>query len=94
VRREDAREYVKLMEEIALPDYRGTPGNIGAWCLHRDLDDRTEIVMLTFWEDMDAIRRFAGDGETVAKYYDFDTDYLIDMPEEALHFSAIGPSAD
>jgi hypothetical protein len=31
--------------------------------------------MLTFWDDTDAIKRFAGDDFSLAKYYDFDSDY-------------------
>lgn len=90
VKPEKAQTYIELMETVALPDYKGTPGNLGAWCLHRDMGSKTEIVMLTFWESMDAIKRFAGDGETTAKYYDFDKDYLIEMPENSVHFGVRG----
>lgn len=30
-----AAAYLDLMRKVALPDYRATPGNRGAWCLHR-----------------------------------------------------------
>jgi hypothetical protein len=30
-----AEEYLGLMRDVALPDYRSTAGNLGAWCLHR-----------------------------------------------------------
>ena len=90
VKPEDAAFYIELMEKVALPDYGRIEGNLGAWCLARDDGDRTEIVMLTFWRDMDAIRRFAGPDATTAKYYDFDADYLISRPKEAVHFTAIG----
>jgi hypothetical protein len=65
-------EYLDLMRRIALPDYLATRGNRGAWCLYRTEADVTHFEMLTFWEDTDAIRRFAGDDYNMAKYYDFD----------------------
>jgi hypothetical protein len=42
--------------------------------------------MLTFWEDTDAIKRFAGDDYTMAKYYDFDYGYLIEMEAHVRHY--------
>jgi hypothetical protein len=35
--------------------------------------------MITFWESEEAIRAFAGDDINVAKYYDFDKDFLLEL---------------
>jgi hypothetical protein len=56
-----ADEYLTLMRTVALPEYRSTPGNRGAWCLRRVEGEIVHFDMLTFWDDVDAIRRFAGD---------------------------------
>jgi hypothetical protein len=79
-------EYRDLMRRIALPEYLATRGNRGAWCLYRMEADVTHIEMLTFWEDTDAIKRFAGDDYSMAKYYDFDCDYLIEMEARVRHY--------
>jgi hypothetical protein len=84
-----AEEYLRLMREVALPDYRGTPGNRGAWCLSRVEGDVTHVEMLTLWDDVDAIRRFAGDDVAVAKYYDFDDDFLLEKERHVQHFAVI-----
>jgi len=42
--------------------------------------------MLTFWEDEESIKRFAGEDYTKAKYYDFDPDYLIEMEPLDQHY--------
>ncbi len=81
-----ADEYLKLMQTIALPEYRATRGNRGAWCLHRSEGDVIHFEMLTFWDDSDAIKRFAGDDCSLAKYYDFDSDYLIEMEARVRHY--------
>jgi hypothetical protein len=62
-----ANEYLDLMRRIALPEYLATRGNRGAWCLHRTEADVTHFEMLTFWDDTDAIKRFAGDDFRMAK---------------------------
>ena len=45
--------------------------------------------MFTLWDDLDAIRRFAGDELTRAKYYDFDPDFLLELEPEVTHFEVI-----
>jgi hypothetical protein len=84
-----AEEYLKLSRDVGLADYRSTEGNRGAWCLHRREGDVVHVEMFTLWDDLDAIRRFAGAGLTKAKYYDFDPDLLLKMEPEVLHFEVI-----
>ncbi len=89
-----AAAYLDLMRDVAIPDYRKTPGNLGAWALSRpDEEHGGEVVhieMLTFWTSLDAIRAFAGDEVDKAKYYAFDADYLLEMEPTVRHYEAIG----
>ena len=87
---EKAEAYLRLMREVALPDYRSVAGNRGAWCLHRKEGDVVHVEMFTLWEDVAAIRRFAGDDVDTAKYYDFDDQYLLEKEPRVLHFSVEG----
>jgi hypothetical protein len=84
-----ANDYLEKMRTVGLVDYRSTSGNLGAWCLHRKEGDVVHFEMLTFWADEGAIRRFAGSEMTKAKYYDFDSDFLIEMEPEALHYEVV-----
>lgn len=84
-----ADEYLKLTREVGLADYRRTPGNIAAWCLHRPEGDVIHVETFTFWESEEAIRRFAGDDLLKAKYYGFDPDFLLELEPEVLHFEVI-----
>jgi hypothetical protein len=45
--------------------------------------------MFTLWEDLDSIRRFAGEDLVKAKYYAFDADYLLELEPEVVHFNVI-----
>jgi heme-degrading monooxygenase HmoA len=81
-----ADEYLQLMRSIAIPDYRSTPGNQGAYALRRIEGDVAHFLMVTFWESEDAIRGFAGDDFSVAKYYDFDKNFLLEMEPTSAHY--------
>ena len=82
-------EYLKLMKDVGLADYRSTPGNRGAWCLHRSEGEVVHVEMFTLWDDEAAVRRFAGDDMLKAKYYDFDPDYLLELEPEVVQFEVI-----
>ena len=84
-----AEEYLRLMEQVGLPDYRSTGGNRGAWCMHRREGDVVHVEMFTFWDDFEAIGCFAGDDLTKAKYYDFDSSFLLELETEVTHFDVI-----
>jgi heme-degrading monooxygenase HmoA len=83
-----AEAYVDYLDATGLSEYKETPGNLGAYCLMRDLGDgRTEVQALSFWESMDAVKRFAGDDPERAVYYPEDDDYLVGERETTvLHF--------
>ena len=84
-----AEEYLRLMAEVGLPDYRLTEGNVAAWCLHRREGEIVHVEMMTLWENEGAIRRFAGEDLLKAKYYDFDPEFLLELEPEVLHFEVI-----
>ena len=90
VRTEDRAAYVEYIERTGMAEYRGTPGNRGAWMLARDLGDgRTEIVTLSFWASRDAIRGFAGDDIERAVFYPEDERYLVDRETTVTHFEVV-----
>ena len=79
-------EYLNLMRTVAIPDYRSVPGNKGAYALRRIEGDTAHFLMLTFWESEDAVRAFAGDDISVAKYYDFDKSFLLELESSSTHY--------
>jgi len=81
-----AEAYLAHMRTVAIPDYQSTSGNLGAWCLHRAEGDIVHFQMLSFWPDIEAIKRFAGQDYEIAKYYDFDRDFLIELEPGVTHY--------
>ena len=94
VRTELIDEYVDIVERTGLSEYRATQGNRGAQLLTRDLGGgRTELVTLSWWDDLDSIRAFAGEDVEVAKYYPEDEPYLLDREEKVAHFEVAPPAS-
>ena len=87
VRTERIDEYVEIVERTGMAGYRATAGNRGAQLLMRDLGGgRTELITLSWWSDLDAIRAFAGSDIEVAKYYPEDDEFLLDRETTVAHF--------
>jgi hypothetical protein len=67
-----------------LAEYRATHGILGALIAARDLDDeRAEVITLSWWPSMDAIRGIAGNDVERAVYYPQDNRYLLTKPEKS-----------
>lgn len=98
VRAEDADEYAEYMRGTGLAGYRSTPGNRGAWMLRRDLGDRTEFVMFTLWDSLDAVKAFAGEDYERAVFYPEDERFLIERDLTSTHYDVSdapkAPNAD
>lgn len=82
--------YIELMKTVAIPDYRGTHGNLGAFCLHRRIGDVVDVTMLSWWRDRAAIEAFAGRDITAARYYPFDAEFLLEKEPHVTHYEAFG----
>jgi heme-degrading monooxygenase HmoA len=86
VRRDDGDAYAAYMRDTGVADYEQTPGNRGVFMLRRDVDDRTEFVMLTLWDSLDAVKAFAGEDYETAVFYPEDDRFLVGRDLTASHY--------
>lgn len=86
----DAAAYREYVERTGIPDYRATPGNRGAWLLSRIEGDVAHFLTLSYWDDLDAVRRFAGEVVEKARYYKKDAKYLLEFEPEVTHYEVCG----
>ncbi len=86
VRRDDGDAYARYMQDTGIAGYAGTLGNRGVHMLRRDVGDRTEFVMYTLWESMEAVEAFAGADPEVAVFYPEDDRFLIARDEHVTHY--------
>lgn len=81
-----ADAYLAFLERTGFSEYRATEGNRGVLGLRRVQDEVAEFTLITLWDSMDAIRRFAGDDPEQAKYYADDPQFLLEMPPRVEHY--------
>lgn len=87
VRSEDADAYARYMERTGVAGYAAVPGNRGVWMTRRDRPDgRTEFLMFTLWESLDAVRAFAGEDVETAVFYPEDDRFLVERERVATHW--------
>lgn len=56
-----APAYAAHLRTRVLPQLRALSGYAGASLLRRDADGETELIVVTRWQSLDAVRAFAGD---------------------------------
>ena len=89
VKTEDAEAYAAYIDETGMRHYAETPGNRGAWMLTREIGELTEFVTFSLWDSYDAIRAFAGDDYTVARFYPEDDRYLVERDTTCHHWDVV-----
>ena len=87
-----APAYRAFLNERAIPDYQSVAGNLRVYILERPEGEVTHFITMTFWENMAAIKGFAGDDVEVAKYYPEDKDFLLEFEPKVVHYEVVGQS--
>ncbi len=85
-READADAYLKYLDSTGGNTARGTAGNRGVQILRRIRDGRAEFVFISFWESLDAVRRFAGPDPERAVFYPEDERFLIEADPTVSHY--------
>ena len=83
---DDADAYVAYVEQTGIKGYQAISGNQGAWILRRSQGDRAEVLTLSFWDSLDAIREFAGEDVEQAVFYPDDDRYLVERELRVAHY--------
>jgi len=83
---EHAKIYTKIISERDMPDYKKTKGFIKLTFLKRVNKEFTYFKLITFWQDLEAIKNFTGINFKDAVAYEADKKYLIDFPGKVRHF--------
>ena len=56
-----ADEYQAYLDASGVSRIRATPGNLGVTVLRRNDGGKTEFLVMSLWESVDAIKKFAGE---------------------------------
>ncbi|MEO5563637.1 MAG: antibiotic biosynthesis monooxygenase [Chitinophagaceae bacterium] len=86
---EKTGDYHAFLNETGLKDYAAIQGNKGVFLLKKEEKDIAHFYTLTFWDNLDAIREFAGDDYEKARYYPEDKDFLLEFEPFVTHFDVL-----
>jgi heme-degrading monooxygenase HmoA len=86
---EDADRYQTHYRSDVATELRQVPGFRGARLLRRTDGDETEFISLTFFDDLDAIHRFAGGDVEVAIVADHARAVLVRFDERVRHYESV-----
>jgi len=82
--------YYEYLLQTGVPEYAATPGNKGVQVLRRTEERVTHFLLLTLWDSVAAIKRFAGEDYECAKYYAADDEFLLEREPRVQHFEVLG----
>jgi heme-degrading monooxygenase HmoA len=84
-----ADEYVDYLNKTGIGDYRATEGNLGVQLLRRFEGEQAHFLIITFWESVEAIKKFAGEDYEKARYYPEDQNFLLEFEEKVVHYEVV-----
>ena len=65
-KRERAKEYIAHLQTETFQQIAVIPGFVSAKILERDIQEGVEFLIITKWQDIDAIKQFAGSNIEIA----------------------------
>lgn len=81
--------YLEYLKKTGLSDYRKSEGNLGIQVLRKDVEQVTHFFLITFWDSVKSIKKFAGEEYTRARYYPDDEAYLLELEPFVDHFEVL-----
>ncbi len=76
-----ADEYAEFMKERAAPDYGSIDGLQKLYFLRRIDGDVAHFLLVTLWDSIESVKKFAGEHPEKAKYYPEDDSFLLEKDE-------------
>jgi heme-degrading monooxygenase HmoA len=84
-----ADEYQAYLDASGISRVRAAPGNLGVTVLRRNDGGKTEFLVLSIWESVDAIKKFAGEDYQKTVILPRDREYLIEVEPNVLHYEIL-----
>ena len=81
--------YTDHLKNHVLSTLREVDGYAGARLLERETDGGVEIVVITFWRSLDAVRKFAGDDIEKAVVSDEIVPLLLYYDQRVRHYDVV-----
>ncbi len=87
-----ADDYLAFLQEAAFKDYEAPGGNQGVYILRRFDCDVAHFMLISFWEDRDALIRYAGKDIDKPQYFPEDREFLLELEPSVAHYEVMAKS--
>lgn len=84
-----AKDYFEYLKSTGIKEAHTIKGNKGVMVLRRASEGHAEFLVISLWDSMDAVRKFAGDEIEASRYYPADTKYLLNLEPEVTHYDVL-----
>ena len=88
-KRGEANNYIRHLETETFPLIAAITGFVKASILRRSTADGVEFLIITIWESMDAIRKFAGDEPDKAVVPKVVKGMMLSWEERVRHYEVV-----
>jgi len=85
-RNEEAENYIAHLKSETFPQLALIPGFIAASILQRTTDDGIEFLIVTTWESLESIQKFAGQSAQLAVVPPAVQAMMVDYDKEVVHY--------
>ena len=82
----DAEVYRNYVISTGVKGLTSTRGNLGVQIWQKTEGDFTHIHVVSWWDDYESIKAFAGDEIEKARYYEDDKKYLLEFEPYVQHY--------
>jgi heme-degrading monooxygenase HmoA len=89
-----AGDYIRHATTVVFPKIRAIEGHRGDYLLRPEEEEGVELVVLTLWESMEAVRRFAGPDPDKAVVEPGAQAGLTSFDDYVTHFEVVDSMAD
>jgi heme-degrading monooxygenase HmoA len=80
--------YLNFLLNKGTAEYKETPGNLYIRVWQRKEKDCCHFYTVTEWENLEAVKQFAGDDFDKAVYYPEDNGILLEFEEHVTHYES------
>lgn len=84
-----ADEYEKYLEASGVAKILKTQGNHGVEVLRKTDGPQTDFLVISYWESIEAIKKFAGADYQKAVILGRDRDFLLDVEPNVVHYEVV-----
>ncbi len=91
-KREEADNYIHHLQSDTFPKLARIEGFIKASILRKPVGEGTEFLIVTTWQSMEAIHKFAGESATTAVVPPSVQAMMVEYDREATHYEIVEES--